>query len=400
MAAWWRIKTGCRVIAVTGSCGKTSTKEMISTVLSKKYKTGKTTGNFNNHIGLPLAILGLKEHVEVMVLEMGMNHLNEIDYLCSIAKPDAGVITSIAPVHTCNFDSIEGIIKAKSEMLAHLKPNSPLFWNMDDPGASKIGYTAVSEYGLSGIMISSGQNIRKKYELFGLQVDDIDIFGPEHLTNRVEKINFKHDGSVSYNMYNNRDNLRLEVKLSSFGSGNVSNSCLALAVASYFDIPQFKCIDDLENYSSPGSRLRRIIHESGALIIDDSYNSNPFSMVMACDDLSNLPISGKKYVIMGDMLELGDKSVFYHEKVIKNALDKDIEKIFLIGPDSRKAFEGLKNKYPKRCEYFENASEAGQNMNSILKSKDALLIKGSRGIKLEKSLETMKFESPLLPEEK
>jgi UDP-N-acetylmuramoyl-tripeptide--D-alanyl-D-alanine ligase len=171
-------------------------------------------------------------------------------------------------------------------------------------------------------------------------------------------------------------------------------------VASYFDIPQFKCIDDLENYSSPGSRLRRIIHESGALIIDDSYNSNPFSMVMACDDLSNLPISGKKYVIMGDMLELGDKSVFYHEKVIKNALDKDIEKIFLIGPDSRKAFEGLKNKYPKRCEYFENASEAGQNMNSILKSKDALLIKGSRGIKLEKSLETMKFESPLLPEEK
>jgi UDP-N-acetylmuramoyl-tripeptide--D-alanyl-D-alanine ligase len=346
LAARHRKEMKAPVLAITGSNGKTTTKELIAAVLSKKYKVHSTQGNLNNHIGVPLTILSAPEGTEMMVIEMGASHVGEIRTLCLIAKPDYGIITNIGTAHIEGFGTFEGVVKAKTELYEHLrKVNGIALFNDKD--------NILSE---------------KIFKLVNRAVPFSDPTGIELIVEPApSEINLALKVKYQHNTYQLQTNL--------FGSYNVDNVKAAVATGLFLEVDMKDIANAVENYT-PGNNRSEIRKTGNNTLICDSYNANPSSMKRAIESFAAINHESK-VCILGDMLELGEKSEEEHIKVHKILTDNNLKNVFLAGPVFSKVSAGFR---------FKTFPDTGK-LKDFLKSKPVrgsyILIKGSRGMALE-----------------
>ena len=339
------------VIAVTGSNGKTTAKDMIAWVLSKKYKVLKNEGTKNNHIGLPLTLLKLDSSYDAAVLEIGTNHFGEVDYLSKIACANIGVITNIGPSHLEYFKNLQGVFKEKYTLINKLDKPSIAILNADDkflkakalgpkkrPFIVSVGISNKSDFSASGIRYVSGK--------------------PGFTVNR-----------------------RFKFALNVPGYYNIYNSLLSIAVARIFGLGYGEISSRLSKFSLPKSRLN-FIEIKGIRFIDDTYNSNPLSMKQALGVLKSFPVKGRKIVVMGDMLELGSLSPALHAQTIEEALDSS-DILVGVGAITKSCLD--KRNKSKNIFTCNTSSEARELLfkNVGVNSCDLVLVKGSRGMKME-----------------
>ncbi|WP_027127040.1 UDP-N-acetylmuramoyl-tripeptide--D-alanyl-D-alanine ligase [Gelidibacter mesophilus] len=348
LAAFHRNQLGVPIIALTGSNGKTTTKELINAVLSKKYKTTATLGNLNNHIGVPLTLLGMNGNTEIGIVEMGANHPNEIEFLCTIANPDYGLITNFGKAHLEGFGSLEGVIKAKSELYDYLMAHKKTIF-VNDNDATQVQQT--------------------------LNYQHIHKFGS--LTSSDTKL--KIIDSQPYVTLNYNDSV---IKSQLTGTYNFNNIAVAVAIGSYFKVASEQIISAIENYI-PTNNRSQILKKGSNTIIMDAYNANPTSMMAALENFNQLQ-QGEKIIFLGDMFELGETAESEHQ-VIVDYLEKNVfGKVHLVGKNFYKT--NVKKRNIEKFETFDHLKFKLQN-NRITNS--FLLIKGSRGMALERILELL-----------
>jgi len=351
LAKYKRSKFKGKVIAITGSVGKTSTKDMVYSVVSTKYNTLRNLGNFNNHLGLPLTILSHKDE-EVMILEMGMNNLGEISLLTDIAKPDIAIITNIGTAHIGNLGSRENILKAKLEILEGLKDNGKLIINNDND--------MLHEYYVSN----------KK--------DFIITCGIENESNYVaNNIEYNENGSV-FNVLGN--SVCVNVPSNVF----VYNALIAYAVGVELNIPIDKIKEGIENFSLTKNRLDIKTNKKGVVIIDDTYNASYDSIKAALNTLKNRK-EKRKIAVLGDILELGEFSESIHRSLAKEVINNNVDILVLVGNDIKYLIDELTNlEYKKEIYMFSKYDETYELLDSILEKDDVILLKASHSINLTK----------------
>ncbi|HBE42662.1 MAG TPA: UDP-N-acetylmuramoyl-tripeptide--D-alanyl-D-alanine ligase [Bacteroidales bacterium] len=346
LATHHRKELKCPVIVITGTNGKTTTKELLAAVLSKKYRVHYTRKNFNNQIGVPLSILSAKQDTEIMVLEMGASHIGEIRTLCLIARPDYGIITNIGTAHIEGFGSFEGVVKAKTELYEYLrKVNGIAFYNDKDKLISDKIYGMVNR----AVPFSDPT---------GTALQIIPEFSGMNLS-----LSFKYL------------NKKLEIKTNLFGAYNVENIKAAIAIGLFFGVEPEDIADAIEGYMPEDNRSQVLVTGNNTLICD-SYNANPASMKMAIESFAAIEAE-KKLCILGDMLELGDKSEEEHKKIHRVLTDHNLQNVMLAGPVFAKVSAGF------RFKTFSSVSR----LKEFLRLKPVrgyhILIKGSRGMALE-----------------
>lgn len=336
-----------KVIAITGSVGKTSTKDMIYSVVSKKYKTLKTLGNNNNNIGLPLTILRLRDE-EVMILEMGMNHFNEISYLSDIAKPDIAIITNIGTAHIGNLGSRENILKAKLEILSGLRKNGKLIVNNDND------------------MLHS----------YSLGKENVVTIGINNLSTYMADSIVYNDNGVSFKI----DNYDYKVGISS--EVFVYNSLMAYAVGKELGISLALIGQGISDFELTGNRLEIKKTRNGVTIIDDTYNAS-YDSVKASLVMLGLRKEKRKIAVLGDILELGSYSEKIHRDLAKVVMETDIDVLVLVGDLMLYLFDELKkNDYTKDVFTFGKYNEVYEFLDNLLNNDDVILLKGSHSINL------------------
>ncbi len=335
------------VLAITGTNGKTTTKELIAAILSRKKKVHYTRGNLNNHIGVPLTILAAPKDTQMMIIELGANHIGEIRTLCLIARPDFGIITNIGTAHIEGFGSYDGVVKAKTELYEYLrKVNGVALYNDKNPLLTE-----------------------KIFKNVNRAVPFSDPTGIELLVEQVPSaMNVEIRATYQHHTYNIRTNL--------FGSYNLENVKAAIATGLFFDVDMKDIAEAIENYQPANNRSQVTKTKSNTLICD-AYNANPTSMHLALKAFSEIA-EDNKMVILGDMLELGEKSEEEHKKILEEVLAYKFSKSILVGPVFEKvsAKTGIKSFHEKGklIEYLKNEPVKGSTV----------LIKGSRGMGLEK----------------
>lgn len=344
LANFHRNNSHARIIALTGSNGKTTTKELIYSVLSQKYKTVATVGNLNNHIGVPLTLLSIKQSTEIAIVEMGANHQKEIAFLCSIAEPDFGYITNFGKAHLEGFGGIEGVIKGKSELYEYLTThNKGIFMNADDPIQKE----------------KLGSYIKK----FGFSTSD-SMFFTIHLAEADPFVKLEVDGTkISSNL---------------IGEYNFPNCCAAIIIGKYFNVDMAEIKSGIENYI-PSNNRSQLIEKDGHQIILDAYNANPSSMTAALGNFSKMK-GHNKILFLGDMFELGTDAPNEHQKIAALAKDLGFEQVHLIGANFSKV-DTTFSTYVS----FNTFQESWKNIK-IPKS-SSILIKGSRGMALERIMD-------------
>ena len=332
------------IIALTGSNGKTTTKELINATLSQKYSTVATIGNLNNHIGVPLTLLSMKANTEIGIIEMGANHQKEIEFLCNIAKPDYGYITNFGKAHLEGFGGVEGVIKGKSEMYTFLIANNKtIFVNASDA-------------------IQREKTKKAKAYKFGNDPLETDLV-----------INFIEAQPFVKCLYKNTI---IQSKL--IGDYNFNNIAAAIAIANYFDVNTEDIKRAIENYC-PTNNRSQIIENGSNKIILDAYNANPTSMQAALKNFEKQ--LGYKVAILGDMFELGSDAKQEHQNIADLATSLNIDKIFFLGENFfNSKIESNKAKKYKSFQIFETDFDPSEINNCTL------LIKGSRGMALERVL--------------
>ena len=347
LAAHFQERTESAVLAITGTNGKTTTKELIGAILSKKFKVHYTKGNLNNHIGVPLTILSARVDTEMLIIEMGASHIGEIKTLCLIAKPDYGIITNIGNAHIEGFGSVEGVAKAKTELYEHLrKVNGVALYNDKDPLLSE-----------------------KIFKNINRAVPFSDPTGIDLLIEPVSSdLNLRISIAYLHQRYNVSTNL--------FGAYNLENVRAAVATGLFLGIDMPDIIDAVEKYQ-PANNRSQIKTTNNNTLICDSYNANPTSMNLALGSFAAIRAE-KKIVILGDMLELGDKSEEEHRKVLKVLESSNIEKVFLVGP----VFSKISTDSGFKA--FVNVDKLIDFLKAETLKGNTVLIKGSRGIRLEK----------------
>ena len=347
LAAHYRKELGVPVLAITGTNGKTTTKELLAGILSKKLRVHYTHGNLNNHIGVPLTILSAPADTEMLIIEMGASHLGEIRTLCLIAKPDYGLITNIGNAHIEGFGSIDGVAKAKSELYEHLrKVNGIALYNDKDPLLTE-----------------------KIFKIINRAVPFSDPTGTDLIVEPVPSdINLKIVVTYLHHTYSLSTNL--------FGSYNLENIRAAIAIGLFLGVDMKDIVDAVEKYQPANNRSQIKITKNNTLICD-SYNANPTSMYLSLTSFSELKAE-KKIVILGDMLELGEKSGEEHLKILKLVQSDFVRNIFLVGPE----FQKISAK--SGCKSFQTTDKLIEFLKSEPLTGSTILIKGSRGMGLEK----------------
>jgi UDP-N-acetylmuramoyl-tripeptide--D-alanyl-D-alanine ligase len=341
------------VLGITGSNGKTTSKELINAVLAKKYKTLATQGNLNNHIGVPLTLLSITKKHEFAIIEMGANHQGEINMLCEIADPDFGVITNIGKAHLEGFGGIEGVKKGKSEMYRYLaKKNGKLFLHGDDD--------VLQELAKENDKITYGT--KKLYDVVG------------KLKHDEEKVKFAWKTRYNANELATAPFIPTHI----VGVYNYYNLLCAACVGNYFKVDEQLINEALSEYMPNNNRSQLHKTEKNTLILD-YYNANPTSMRAAIENFAQLQLQNK-YLVLGDMLELGEESLIEHQAIIDLLHEKKLTNYFLVGP----IFNSITSH-----QSFNNSSEARLFLKSLDLKDKTILIKGSRGIKLETILESL-----------
>jgi UDP-N-acetylmuramoyl-tripeptide--D-alanyl-D-alanine ligase len=334
-------------LAITGSNGKTTTKELIHAVLSKSFQTYTTEGNLNNHIGVPVTILKMKGDAEVAVVEMGANHIGEIATYCQIALPTHGLITNCGKAHLEGFGSEEGVRKAKGELFDHLRTLTHgyafVMWDYD--------YLQTMSKGISGII---------KY---GTK-------GDAHVVGRV----WKSDPFLEVEIDQGLDEKRIRTQL--VGEYNLPNVLAAVTVGKFFKVPEAKIRTAIESYTPSNSRSQLIDRGRNKIILD-AYNANPSSMKLAIDNFSKM--TGDKILILGSMAELGRESEQEHRQLIEQIKTYRWKAVVLVGSEFQKI--------PHHFFQFKDASEVRRWLKEQKFEKVNMLIKGSRSMQMEKAIE-------------
>ena len=351
-----------KVIGITGSVGKTSTKDIIANVLSKKYKVLKTEGNNNNNIGLPLTILRIKDE-QIAVIEMGMNHLGEISYLAKIAQPDLAIITNIGTSHIGNLGSRENILKAKLEILEGMK-NKEIIVNNDNDLLNKWS-------------IENKQKI--KIHTFGIknksdvEAEDIKIY--ENLSEFICKKNKE----------------KFHVKIPEIGEHFILNAICAITVGDLLNMENIQMQEGLKDFKITDKRMEIIKLKNNITLINDSYNASYESVKAALLSLKNMKAK-RKIAVFGDMFELGEFAEKLHRKVGEEIIKNKIDKLYLIGKNTIYILDELKKQgyNENNINYFENKKELEKKLEQDLQSGDIVLFKASNGMKLFEVVENVK----------
>ena len=345
LASHHRDQLDIPVIAITGSNGKTTTKELIAAVLQTKYVIHYTAGNLNNHIGLPITLLSASNSIDLLILEMGANHIGEIADLCKIGKPTHGLITNIGRAHLEGFGSMDGVIQAKTELYKYISAhNGTVFVNDED----HLLQECTSD------------------------IEDIMYYGMSPLSSVYGVITHSHP-SLQLNVRTQTESITIDSKL--VGSYNFSNIMAALVVGEHFNVA-LKCSGQAIDEFIPKNNRSQIISKFGSQVILDAYNANPSSMEMAIQNIANL--DGHKIVVLGDMMELGNYQNEEHRHIIDLVLDLNFDQVILVGEYFKEA-----SKESDALMLLNNAEEVKKHLNSLKLKMDWILIKGSRKMQLE-----------------
>ncbi|MBE7065122.1 MAG: UDP-N-acetylmuramoyl-tripeptide--D-alanyl-D-alanine ligase [Ruminococcaceae bacterium] len=367
IALYHRKKYEIPVCAVTGSVGKTSTKEMIAAVLSNTFNVLKTEKNFNNEIGLPMTLLRMNETHTAAVVEMGMRGLGQIKYLCNFALPTIGVVTNIGVAHMELLGSRENIFKAKLEIASELPENSPLvLWGDDD-------------------FLSNRENVLKEISQYGKKFNVI-YFGTGENCN-FRAVNIKADADNLHTFDIETPDGCGTVSLKVPGRHNVMNAACAIAVAVSCGATLDSCINALKNYFGDGIR-QNIIKKDGITIIDDTYNAGPESMKASLSVLGAMKNTGRKIAVLGDMLELGKTSEFSHREIGRFAKAQGVDVLIATGSEMLYAAEEFENTAElKDSEIYaiktKDSTDAAKEACLLVKAGDAVLVKGSHSMHME-----------------
>ena len=348
LARYHRSYLNIPIIALTGSNGKTTTKELIQVVLSKKYKTKATLGNLNNHIGVPLTLLSFDEKTEIGIVEMGANHQKEIEFLSEIAQPDYGYITNFGKAHLEGFGGVEGVIKGKCELYNFLlKHSKTVFLNLNDT-----------------IQIEKANGI-KSYS-FGINQPNADVVISNVTANPFVEITYSNCKIVS--------NL--------IGLYNSNNINAAIAIGTYFQVPISDIKAAIEGFVPENNRSQLLNINSNEIILD-AYNANPSSMAVAIENFIQLK-KNNKIAVLGDMFELGEESLSEHKAIVSLLSDESSITTFFIGKDF------YSNKIEREnCFFFENFDVFSEAFAKLKCINSMILIKGSRGMALERTLKVI-----------
>ncbi len=383
-----------QIIGITGSVGKTSTKEAIYTVLKIKKRVRKNIKNYNNEFGLPLTIIGAespgrnllgwfglgfrvlkmlvitdKNYPEVLVLEMGIDRPGDMDYLNTIAKPNIGVITTIGSVHLEYFKNRNELAKEKAKLIKNIVKGGHAIINIDDEMTKKMqdnSKVRVINYGLDEKAMLRASDISFSYEDKGN-------------LNRLTGVIFKmtYDGST----------VPVHLK-NALGTGAVYSALAATSVGLAYGMNLLEISQSLQNYKSPKGRLNVLPGIKNTIIIDDTYNSEPKSLSLALQVLKNLELrhGARKYAVLGDMLELGSLSVQSHKDIGKYIAKSKINKLLVVGERARDIVRGARERGMRQEDVFmfDNSSEAGKFLQKRIKEGDIILAKGSQGMRMEK----------------
>ena len=337
-----RSKYDVKVIGLTGSNGKTTTKNLICNIVSQKYNTLCTDGNLNNHIGVPLTLLNIKPETEIAVIEMGANHIGEIENLCQICMPDIGLITNFGSAHLEGFGDLKGVIKGKTELYKYL----------------------IKNYG--HIIINNDDNIQKEE----CKTDLYSSFGKDKSSDFVFEYTKELDKLVLLN-----NNYRFSCKI--YGTYNFPNIASAISIGRFLGLDSDQIQIGLSKFQTEENRSE-VLQYQGNTIYLDAYNANPTSMIAAIDNF-NKEIKDNKIVILGDMLELGNFSKDEHEKIIDLLHKMEIESVYLVG----KNFSSI-NISDSRFKKFNDTEQLIRGLDLTEIKNKSILIKGSRSIGLEK----------------
>jgi len=348
LATFHRNYLNLPIIALTGSNGKTTTKELINMVLAKKYNSVATKGNLNNHIGVPLTLLSMSKQTEIGIVEMGANHLREIESLCHITQPDYGYISNFGKAHLEGFGSIEGVIKGKSELYNYLmKEKKYVFLNADDNIQKEKLKRYIKKFGFS-------QNNNEFYKIELIGVDPFIKIAVENVI-------------INSNL---------------IGSYNFTNIAAAILIGKYFNVELNEIKDAIENYT-PSNNRSQIITKGSNKIILDAYNANPSSMIVALENFDGRSAKNKM-IMLGDMFELGKESTKEHQNIVDLIENLKFDKVYLIGENFYETQSTAKN-----VGFYKSFADFKNDIKSEDFEDSEILIKGSRGMALERVLDLL-----------
>lgn len=359
LAKSYRSQLNTKVIGITGSNGKTSTKDILASLLKTQYKTHKTIGNFNNYIGLPLTILSMDEDTEMAVLEMGMDNFGQIELLTSIARPDAAVITNIGEAHLEGLKTRENIAKAKLEILKGLKPNDLFVY-----------------YGDDSILKKEIQNISMEY--------NVKTYGSSKTNDYQPEIIFVNEKGDSFYL---KEPASPEFFLPMLGEHQVLNATAAIAVARYFGISYENIEKGLLQVEKTGMR-NELIKADGFTILDDSYKSNPSAVLAALDTLYSIKGYSQKIAVLGDMLGMGDEQADMHRDIGRTIDPNQIDYLFTLGDFGQYFSETAKLNFPEdRVLAFFDKPSLIKKIKEVVEHNALILVKASRPLAMEEVVE-------------
>ena len=357
----YRRRLKAKVIGVTGSAGKTTTKELLKAFLSTLGKTHATEGNFNNHIGVPMTLFQLKHSHEAAVVEMGTSGPDEIRPLSLAAEPDVAVITNIGASHLERLGDLDGVFKEKINITAGLKKNGVLIVNSDDTHLCKVKST-------------------KNFKVV--------TFGMNRGMVKPEKLTWNENACATF--YIGRTRFELNVP----GTHNLYDALAAIAVGEAFKVPKADIAKALCNYRSTNMRME-FKKANGFKIVSDCYNANPSSTKMALQTLGNMKTTGKRIAVLGDMLELGKNSAELHAQIGAMVPEMNFDLLLTGGKESRNYVKGAKSRGMKAVFRFNSVQEVIDFLSDTVSEDDVLLIKGSRGMHMEQVVDALLKLTPV-----
>ncbi len=348
-----RLQWNGPVVAVTGSVGKTTVKDMAAHLLSGTFRVLKTQGNLNNQWGLPLTLLGLKKEHEVAVVELGINHPGEMENLSEIARPDLALVTAVGEAHLGFFRSPRHLAEEKKKIAAHLRKGGINILNADDT-----------------LLRTNVENVMT----FGLKLG------------QVRAVHLEADG-LGTRFELQADGQSAQTRLSMPGAHNVRNSTAAVSAGLALGIPLKTLATRLRSFVSRAPMRMEIKNLKGILFINDAYNASPTSMEAALVTFDQMKGPERKWAVLGDMLELGEFSPETHFRIVKRAVESSVDQVLLVGQRMKKAFQALTETQQSKARAFENIQDARAFLRRSTQRGDAVLLKASRGMRLEKMLE-------------
>ncbi|WP_214629146.1 UDP-N-acetylmuramoyl-tripeptide--D-alanyl-D-alanine ligase [Paenibacillus agaridevorans] len=372
LASAYRNELMVRVVGITGSNGKTTTKDMTAALLSTQYSVLKTEGNLNNHIGLPLTLLKLDEETEVAVLEMGMSGFGEIELLTKLASPDLAIITNVGDAHLLHLGSRAGIAKAKLEIVLGLGEDGVLLYNGDEP---------LLKDGLAESALPEGVTLRT----FGLGADN---------EWSADDIRLHPDQSVFAALHRGQVSGLGTVHIPVPGRHNISNALAAIAAARFMGVPAEAIHRGFKELKLTGMRIEPVKAFNGAVILNDAYNANPTAVRAAIDLVGGLESFGRRWIVLGDMLELGPEEAELHRGIGAYLTPDAAEGVLTCGPLSANTHEGAKASLREADEagrviHFNDKDTLADWLKNRLQPDDLVLVKGSRGMRMEQVVQAL-----------